>query len=65
MPAAASPKMTGVAMTTSAMMIAVGVTPLLYLGHSIIDRYLGIEESHRLIESSAQANAELAVAEPN
>ena len=47
------------------MMIAVGVTPLLYLGHSIIDRYLGIEESHRLIESSAQANAELAVAEPN
>lgn len=47
------------------MMIAVGVTPLLYLGHSIIDRYLGIEESHRLIESSAQADAELAVAEPN
>ena len=47
------------------MMIAVAVTPLLYLGHSIIDRYLGIEESHRLIERSAQASGELAIAEPS
>jgi hypothetical protein len=47
------------------MMIAVAVTPLLYLGHSIIDRYLGIEESRHLIESSAQASGELAVAEPS
>jgi hypothetical protein len=47
------------------MMIAVAVTPLLYLGHSIIDRYLGIEESHRLIESSARSSEELAVAEPS
>ena len=47
------------------MMIAVAVTPLLYLGHSLIDRYLGIEESHRLIESSARASEELAVAEPS
>ena len=47
------------------MMIALAVTPLLYLGHSLIDRYLGIEESHRLIESSARASEEVAVAEPS
>jgi queuosine precursor transporter len=47
------------------MMIAVAVTPLLYVGHSIIDRYLGTEESHRLIESSARASEEMAVAEPS
>jgi queuosine precursor transporter len=47
------------------MLIALAVTPLLYLGHSIIDRYLGIEESHRLIESSAQASDEMAVPEPS
>jgi uncharacterized integral membrane protein (TIGR00697 family) len=47
------------------MLIALAVTPLLYVGHSIIDRYLGIEESHRLIESSARASEEMAVAEPS
>jgi uncharacterized integral membrane protein (TIGR00697 family) len=47
------------------MLIALAVTPLLYVGHSIIDRYLGVEESHRLIESSARASEEMAVAEPN
>jgi queuosine precursor transporter len=47
------------------MLIALAVTPLLYIGHSIIDRYLGIEESHRLIESSVQASDEMAVPEPN
>ena len=47
------------------MLIAVAVTPLLYIGHSIIDRYLGIEESHRLIERSAQASDEMAVPEPS
>ncbi|MPZ77264.1 MAG: queuosine precursor transporter [Deltaproteobacteria bacterium] len=43
------------------LIIALAVTPLLYLGHSMIDRYLGLEEAQRLIESSAQANEELAV----
>lgn len=47
------------------MLIALAVTPLLYIGHSIIDRYLGIEESHRLIESSVQASDEMAVPEPS
>ena len=47
------------------MLIALAVTPLLYIGHSIIDRYLGIEESHRLIESSVQASDESAVPEPS
>ena len=47
------------------MLIALAVTPLLYIGHSIIDRYLGIEESHRLIESSVQASDEVTVPEPS
>jgi uncharacterized integral membrane protein (TIGR00697 family) len=47
------------------MLIALAVTPLLYVGHSIIDRYLGIEESHRLIESSARASDQVVVAESN
>jgi uncharacterized integral membrane protein (TIGR00697 family) len=47
------------------MIIALAVTPLLYVGHSIIDRYLGIEESRRLIESSARASDEVAVPEPS
>jgi queuosine precursor transporter len=47
------------------MLIALAVTPLLYIGHSIIDRYLGIEESHRLIESSVQASDEMTVPEPS
>jgi queuosine precursor transporter len=47
------------------MLIALAVTPLLYIGHSIIDRYLGIEESHQLIESSVQASDEMTVPEPS
>jgi queuosine precursor transporter len=47
------------------VLIALAVTPLLYVGHSVIDRYLGIEESHRLIENSARASEEMAVAEPS
>jgi uncharacterized integral membrane protein (TIGR00697 family) len=38
------------------LLIALAVTPLLYVGHSIIDRFLGIEEAHRLIEASATAS---------
>jgi queuosine precursor transporter len=40
------------------LLIALAVTPLLYVGHSIIDRFLGIEEAHRLIEESAEASEE-------
>ncbi|HEU4343636.1 MAG TPA: queuosine precursor transporter [Candidatus Binatia bacterium] len=39
------------------LVIALGVTPLLYLGHSIIDRFLGTEEAHRLVEETAKTNA--------
>jgi uncharacterized integral membrane protein (TIGR00697 family) len=40
------------------LLIAVGVTPLLYAGHAAIDRFLGIEEAHQLIEQSAKASEE-------
>lgn len=38
------------------LLVALGVTPLLYAGHSAIDRFLGIEEAHRLVEETARAN---------
>jgi hypothetical protein len=40
------------------LLIALGVTPLLYAGHSAIDRFLGIEEAHRLVEETARVNEE-------
>lgn len=40
------------------LLIAVGVTPLLYAGHAAIDRFLGIEEARQLIEQSAKASKE-------
>lgn len=40
------------------LIIALAVTPLLYAGHSAIDRFLGLEEAHRLVEDTAKANAE-------
>jgi uncharacterized integral membrane protein (TIGR00697 family) len=40
------------------LLIALGVTPLLYVGHSMIDRFLGLEEAHRLIDESAKASEE-------
>ena len=43
------------------LLIALGVTPLLYVGHSIIDRFLGVEEAHRLIEESVKASEESAI----
>lgn len=36
------------------LLVAIGVTPLLYLVHAIIDRYLGREESHLMIEATAK-----------
>jgi uncharacterized integral membrane protein (TIGR00697 family) len=43
------------------LVIALGVTPLLYAGHAAIDRYLGTEEAQQLIEQSANVSAEAAV----
>lgn len=36
------------------LLIAVALTPLIYAGHALIDRYLGKEESERLIARAAQ-----------
>ncbi len=35
-------------------LIAVILTPLIYLGHNLINRFLGEEESHRLIEKAVE-----------
>jgi uncharacterized integral membrane protein (TIGR00697 family) len=40
------------------LVVALGITPLLYLGHAAIDRFLGAEEAHQLIEQSAKASEE-------
>jgi hypothetical protein len=39
---------------TYKLAIAVGLTPLLYLMHALIDRYLGEKEAHALIEAAAE-----------
>ena len=36
------------------LIIAVSMTPLIYLAHNFIDRFLGKEESHRLIQKAAK-----------
>jgi queuosine precursor transporter len=41
------------------LIVALSVTPLLYAGHAVIDRYLGKEEAHELIEQSARVSKEL------
>ena len=40
------------------LIVALGITPLLYAGHAAIDRFLGAEEAHQLIEQSAKASEE-------
>lgn len=35
------------------LIIALVLTPLIYLGHNIIERFLGSEESHNMIEKAA------------
>jgi queuosine precursor transporter len=42
-------------------LIAVGMTPFIYMAHSAIDRFLGREEAHQLIERAAKASGEIAV----
>jgi len=36
------------------LLVAIGVTPFLYVVHAIIDRYLGSEQSHQVVEQTAQ-----------
>ena len=43
------------------LIIALGITPLLYAGHAAIDRFLGTEAAHQLIEASAKASEEAVV----
>jgi hypothetical protein len=40
------------------LIVALGITPLLYAGHAVIDRFLGIDEATQLIEQSAKASEE-------
>jgi uncharacterized integral membrane protein (TIGR00697 family) len=42
-------------------LIAVGMTPFIYMAHSAIDRFLGAEEAHQLIERAAKSSEEMAV----
>ena len=42
-------------------LIAVGMTPFIYMAHSAIDRFLGREEAHQLIERAAKASKEMAL----
>ena len=34
--------------------VAILLTPLIYLGHSLIDKYLGEKEAHQLVEDAAR-----------
>lgn len=43
------------------LIVALGITPLLYAGHAAIDRFLGRDEAHQLIEQSAKVSEEPAV----
>jgi queuosine precursor transporter len=43
------------------LLIALGTTPLLYAGHAAIDRFLGVEEAHHLIEQSAKTSEQAAL----
>ena len=42
------------------LIVALGITPLLYAGHTVIDRFLGVDEATHLIEQSAKASEEAA-----
>ena len=42
------------------LIVALSVTPLLYVGHAAIDRYLGVVEAHKLIEQAAKASRDVA-----
>lgn len=39
---------------TFKLIIAIALTPLIYFGHNLIDKYLGDEEAHKIIKHSAE-----------
>jgi queuosine precursor transporter len=39
---------------TFKLLIAIALTPLIYVGHNLIEKYLGDDESHKLIKHSAE-----------
>ena len=39
-------------------LIAVGMTPVIYAAHSLIDRFLGLEEARQLMERAADSSEE-------
>ncbi len=41
---------------TFKLIIAVVLTPLIYIGHNLIDKYLGDEEAHKIIKHSAEVS---------
>ena len=43
---------------TGKLIIAVALTPLIYIGHYLIDRYLGNNESHKMIDETAKEEKE-------
>ncbi len=43
------------------LIVALGITPLLYVGHAAIDRFLGVDEATHLIEQSAKASEQAAL----
>jgi uncharacterized integral membrane protein (TIGR00697 family) len=45
-------------------LIAVAMTPVIYAAHSLINRFLGVEQAHHLIENAARASGEPARAQP-
>ena len=42
------------------LIVALSATPLLYLGHAAIDRFLGVENAHELVEQAAKASRDVA-----
>ncbi len=39
---------------TFKLLVAIALTPLIYLGHSLIDKYLGKEEAHSIVKETAE-----------
>jgi uncharacterized integral membrane protein (TIGR00697 family) len=48
---------------TFKLLIAIVLTPLIYVGHNLIEKYLGDEESHKLIKHSAEESLQRNVEE--
>ena len=44
----------GITNYTGKLIIAVALTPLIYAGHFLIDKYIGMGESHKMIDETAK-----------